>query len=319
MNSVTCPNCGHHTPVLAAASGAAAQCLRCRATIPAEFLKPHTGEPAADAPPGYPVQPFTGVPGGTPTGAVVAIVIGAIGAVPLGIVTAFIEQFLWFVLLFAALYGLALGGVTGAGAWLARYRVKSGAYAAGAVVGLIGLFTLHYSSYRIAVVNNPQIGFFSFWEFLDLRCEAGTKVGGIELGYVGSVIYWLAEGLVAVLTSAGTAAWAVNRPFCAGCNTWKEKRTLGTFKINGPLALEAVAAGRPEAVAAPAVADDKVTLSLYECPRCRPTGGVEVETVCVRGTGQQAATVKLCLSYPGDATAAFEAAATACRQHGETK
>ena len=112
----------------------------------------------------------------------------------------------------------------------------------------------------------------------------------------------------------------MGRPFCAGCNAWKEKKPLGTFRIDAPRAVQAVAAGRPSAMVTPADADDRVGVAIYSCPECGDAGGVEVAVAAVRGKGEGAVTMTVCMSYPGEAVADFEAARARCLQQGlETK
>jgi hypothetical protein len=321
MTSVTCPSCLHNTPVLTNAPGASAVCLRCRAPIPADLLAPpHPAgaeTPAATtSTPGHPVTPYTGTPGGSLAGFVVVVVVGLIGAVVVGFAAAFLRQYFWFVLVFAMLYGIALGGITGLGVRAGKYRRPVGAASAGIIAGIAGAFLLHYFGYRFAIRDMPALAHLSFWQYMDFRCVLGTSIGGISLGYSGTAIYWGLEALVIVIASAVAATWPIKRPFCAACNTWKEKKPLGVFRIDGPRAVEAIATGQPAALAAPATADDKVTVSLFHCPRCGDAGGIEAEVSATRGKGEGAVTTTAIVSYPAEAAADFEAARRACEERG---
>lgn len=325
MTSVTCPSCLHNTPALANSPGAPAVCLLCRAPIPPKLLAPaavaNEGDEAAGiaAAMSYRIAPYTGTPGGSPAGFVAAVVVGLVGAVVLGFATAFLRQHFWFVLVFGIIYGMALGGITGLGVRAGKYRRQDGAMSAGVIAGLAGAFLLHYFGYRFAVRDMPVLAGLSFWQYMDFRCVLGTSIGSISLGYSGTAIYWGLEALVIVIASAAAATWPIKRPFCAACNVWKEKKPLGVFKVDGPRAVEAVTTGHPTALVAPATVDDRVTVSLYHCPRCGDAGGIEVQVSSTRGIGEGAVTSTAIVSYPAEAAADFEAARRACEERGYGK
>jgi hypothetical protein len=264
----------------------------------------------------HPVEAYAGTPGGSAGGVLVALVFGLIGAAVLGFAAAFIHQYFWLVLVFAALYGLALGGIVGLGAWVGKCRLKGGVIAAGAVTGLAGAFLLHYFGYQLAIRDLPALGFLSFTQYLDFRCIVGVSIGSLNLGYTGTIIYWLAEAAVIVIASAAVAPWPIKKPFCAGCNVWKTKRSLGKFRLDAPRAVQAVAAGQPAAMVAPATTNDQVTVAVYSCPKCGDANGVEVQVSGTQGTGESAVTMTVCVSYPGAAVADFEKIRQECERMG---
>jgi hypothetical protein len=169
-------------------------------------------------------MPYTGTPGGSPAGFIVAVAVGLVGAVVLGFATAFLRQHFWFVLVFAMLYGVGPGGITGLGVRAGKYRRQDGAVSAGLIAGLAGAFLLHYFGYRFAIGDMPALRHIGFWQYMDLRCRSGTSIGSISLGYSGTAIYWGLEALVIVIASAAAATWPIKRPFCAACNTWRKRR-----------------------------------------------------------------------------------------------
>lgn len=322
MTSVTCPACYHTTPLLGGTAEAPAVCLRCRAPIPPELLA--ADGPAADAggaalsdtAPVHPVAAYTGTPGGSPGGFVVTLAVGLAGAIILGAVAGVIHNYFWLVLVFPAMLGLAIGGVVGLGAKIGKYRREEGAAAAGLVSGLVGALLVHYTGYLVAIQDAPWLAQLGFVKFLDIRCEAGVGIGGIELGYSGTIIYFVIEAVVIVICAAVLALWPVKKPFCATCNAWKEKKQLGAFKIDGPQAVAAISTGQPLAMVAPATADDKVTVSLFRCPHCGDAGGFEAEVSATRGKGEGAATMTALVSYPTAAVADFEEARRTCEERG---
>jgi MFS family permease len=322
MTSITCPSCLHSTPVLARSPDEPAVCLRCRAPIPPELLAPDspateiTGAAPTDTAGVHPVAPYTGTPGGSPGGFVVTLVVGLVGAGILGALAGIIHNYFWLVLVFPAILGLAIGGVVGLGAKIGKYRREEGAAAAGLLAGLLGAFLVHYVGYLLAIQEAPWLGQLGFLGFLDLRCMAGVGIGSIELGYSGTIIYFVIEAVVVVICAAVLALWPVKKPFCAACNAWKEKKQLGLFKIDGPRAVEAITTGRPAAMVAPATVDDKVTVSLFRCPRCGDAGGIEAEVSATRGKGEGAVTMTALMSYPAAASADFEEARRTCEERG---
>jgi hypothetical protein len=323
MSSITCPACLHSTPVLSRGGDAPVVCLRCRAPIPTELLAPAEplpeGAEPAPTPAVHAVAPYTGTPGGTAGGFVVTVLVGTAAAALIGGFAGWLHEHVWFVLVFALVVGLAIGGLTGVGAKLGKYRNKGGAAAAGAITGFAGAFFFHYAAYQIDYANMPAEAWPGFLEFLDQRCRDGSRIGGsIELGYVGTAIYWIVEALVMLGVSAGLATWPVNYPFCAGCNAWKEKRAVGAFVIDGPRAIDAVVAGQPRAMVSPASAPDRVAIGIYGCPECGDAGGIEVEVAFTRGQGEGAVTTTVFVGYPAEAAADFEAVRRECEERGMT-
>ena len=320
MSAITCPACLHSTPVLSRGGDAQVVCLRCRAPIPAELLAPTEplpeGAEPAPTPAVHAVESFVAAPGGSPGGVLVALAFGLVTAAVLGFAAALLREHFWLVLVFAGIYGAALGGATGAGAWVGKCRLRGAVIAAGAVTGLAGALLLHYFGYVLAQRELPQLQLYTFWEYMDLRCEAGSSIGSMNLGYAGTAIYWSVEALLVVILSGAVATWPLSRPFCAGCNAWKTQTPLGTFRIDGARALQAVAAGQPAAMVGPAAGDERVTVAVYRCPQCGPAGGIEAQVTCVRGSGEQATSMTLCMSYPGAALADFEEVARSCREQG---
>jgi hypothetical protein len=271
---------------------------------------------AVDSVEAHPVEAYTGTPGGSAGGFLAMLAVGLAGAVVIGGLAAILHKWFWLVLVFPAIYGLVLGGLTGLGARVGKYRVLGGAVAAGALVGVVGAILLHYFTYQLAMRENQIVGFLTFTEYLDLSARAGVGIGSIQFGYSGTIIYWLVEAIVVVIASAAAAQWPVRRPFCAGCNAWKEKKQLGVFQIDGPRAVAAISTGQPLTMVGPATADDKVTVSLYKCPRCGSSDAFEAEVVATRGKGEGAATVSAIMTYPAAAAADFEEARRTCEERG---
>ena len=311
MTPLICPTCGAQTPRLAGTSGAAVTCLKCRAPIPAESLAP-AGEAGADAPttPVYHIEGFQPTRGGSPVGVFAALGVGLIAALVLGAIAAVVRQFFWLVLIFPALFGMGLGVAVSAGAWMAKCRRTELVAGAGVIVGFAGAFVLHYVSYLIALSNaNVPAGAISFTQYLDLLCQAGV----MGFGYTASVVYYLVEVVVILIASGALAVVMLNGPFCEPCGEWKSREALGTFKINTAVAAAAVSSGQPARMVAPPDADDEaVTLEVYRCPNCRNNGPIEVRATCTKGKGENAASLVVFVTYPGEAAVDFEEVRRQC-------
>jgi hypothetical protein len=310
MSSVTCPSCFRSTPVLGRTADAPALCLFCRAPLP-DSAAPQPAE-AGEPVPAFDVHVFTGTPGGSAGGFAVALAVGLVGACVFGAIGAALREHIWFVIIFPALLGLAVGGFTGGGAWVGRYRNANGAHAAGFVAGLAASFAHFYAAFLLAGGDFPALG--AFLEYMDLRFTIGTQIGSMNLGYVGSVIYTLVEVAFIVGCAAALAAWPVKRPFCGTCNAWKVPQPLGAFRLDAPTAVAAVAAGQPARMLVPGGPNDRVVVTLHACPKCGTSAGADVTVLGTQGTGEGAWSSTATLSYPADAVAEFERIRYACEE-----
>jgi hypothetical protein len=298
MSAQTCPACGATVP------GGVAQCLRCRAALgdaPAET------EACA---PRYRVFAFVAGRGGPMFGVFVALALGLVAAVVLGAVAGVVRHLFWIVLLFPVGFGCGVGYLTSLGARLAKCRRVPMVHGAGVLVGFLGAAVMHLTLFQVRVAANPALEGTSFFQYLDLLCQAGV----LGFGYTGTAIYYAVEVGLIVLMTAGMAAEALNDPFCDECNRWKRNEALGKFKIHAAVVAAAVAAGQPEAMVAPAVGDDTVNVELFRCPDCHNDGPVEVRLSCSRTVDKGVWTAKVFVTYPGAAAPEFEAAARDCRE-----
>ncbi|MBY0460253.1 MAG: hypothetical protein K2V38_23300, partial [Gemmataceae bacterium] len=177
--------------------GANSKCLRCGALLVQIPDAPPEEPPLRDSQ-GHPVVPFKPTFGGPASRVVVPLVAGVFTAAVLGFGAGFLRQYLWLVLVFPALLGMAIGYIVGSNAHAATCRRPDAVAFAGATAGLVGVVVMHYTGCVQAAANAPQLRPLGFFGYLDLRCEAGVEVAGLNLGYVGSVVYFLVEALVVV-------------------------------------------------------------------------------------------------------------------------
>ncbi len=58
--------------------------------------------------------------------------------------------------------------------------------------------------------------------------DVGRKDGGMNLGYIGSWIYWALEVLIVAGIAVAMQYVAAKQPYCSECQRWKKARQLGT-------------------------------------------------------------------------------------------
>jgi hypothetical protein len=329
MRETTCPTCGAVVSVPSGIESGQVVCGGCEEVIDLDAAKqpapaeaaPAPAEAAPPAPPQYSVTKFEATTGGNPIGLIVPLGVGVVAAVVFAVVAVIVREFFWLLVVFPALHGLAVGGVIGLAARLVKTRLPLALLAIGlgcALLSWLGIYLLWYVAF-IADPKNPQVGFFGF---MDHQATLGVKIGkpgqggGSNLGYVGTIIYWVVEAVITGVAGAAVALAPVMSPFCPGCNAWKRKRVLGPFLVEPTVAAGAVAAGVPAGVVAPAEGKKKVTLSVYACPHCEDEGTIDVSMDGSHTEGKQTMTYKVFMTYPGEALAEFERAAEECHQLG---
>jgi hypothetical protein len=330
MRETTCPTCGATVAVPAGVESGQVVCGSCREVIdldaasqpaPAAEAAPAPAEDAPPAPPQYSVTKFETTTGGNPAGLIVSLGVGVFAALVMAVVFGIIRDFFWLLVVFPALHGLAVGAVIGLAARLVKTRLPVALVSIGfgcAVLSWLGIYFLWYGAF-LADPNNPRVSFFGF---MDHRATEGVRIGkpgqggGTNLGYTGTIIYWVVEAVITGIAGAGLAVAPITSPFCDGCNAWKRKRVLGPFLVEPTVAAGAVAAGVPAGFVAPAEGKKKATLSVYACPHCEDEGTIDVSMEGSHTEGKQTMTYKVFMTYPGEALADFERAAEECHQLG---
>lgn len=280
-------------------------------------------EAAAEAtpPPRFQTQPY--VPDGSakPLGLALTLGGGLVAAVLVGFLAGFIGQWFYLVVLFPFIIGFALGG---AGIGLIKVGKLRNPLLAGIAAGLSGVMamgTMHYVNYqrdldtaavKLAVDRAALENGISFARYLDLSAQEGVTISratgkdkGMNLGYVGSYIYWLVE----MILVAGVA-WVMMRktaaaPFCASCNTWKNDRPLAMVTVPAEdMAVRAVQEGDVVSLLSCAgpIQAQGLLLKTAVCPRCGAEGEVDValERVTKNSKGQKQMTLVTRATYPGE-------------------
>lgn len=117
----------------------------------------------------------------------------------------------------------------------------------------------------------------SIMKFLDYQATAGieltsTKAGaggkGINLGYTGTCIYWLAEVGIMISVAVPLVWRRAKRPFCEKCEQWHSATKLGLCQGKGSVVADLFRKARQPEISA--IADEKNATSfhLLRCPGC---------------------------------------------------
>jgi hypothetical protein len=124
------------------------------------------------------------------------------------------------------------------------------------------------------VVEAKQVD--SFFGYLDWNARQGVELTStrgssrpLNLGYIGSYVYWGIEALIVAVISAAMARGRAAEPFCVQCDAWKEQRELGALRAHPKVVASIIEGGRladlPDVISNPR---EEAAISLYECPCC---------------------------------------------------
>ncbi len=160
----------------------------------------------------------------------------------------------------------------------------------------------------------------SFGAYLDHQAQIGVTIQGhhdigkqdkgMNLGYIGSIIYWLVELLIVAVMAFYVMRVSASQPFCRACDAWKTKRALGELQ---PPFDEVVAALKEGNVGRfvevqPKLGGAELFVSAHVCPGCGATGAVdvEIEQVTKDGKGNPVRKTIAQVTYPGEALPVLE-------------
>lgn len=232
-------------------------------------------QPALPADLRFSVQPYVPDGGFSIMGLMVVLLGLSLGGIALGVGTHYVSKWFYLILLFPMLIGIALGALGGGLVKWGKVRAPWLAGAAGLIAGILAMLTQHYLAYhdfindpllgpvRAEFRKNPKVVDFnlmlvpadqrqllirglkvdSFLDFVDFQAHEGVSIKraaagndkGLNLGYVGTYIYWAVETLiVAGIVFAMTRKPALE-PFCSLSNEWKTVKCGDNFGV--PLSL----------------------------------------------------------------------------------
>jgi hypothetical protein len=170
-----------------------------------------------------------------------------------------------------------------------------------------------------------QVRINNLFGFIDFRAEKGVTIQhgrggahdrGMNLGYVGSYIYWTVELLIVAVLAFFIMQGAAARPFCPECNEWKQARKLGTLTFRagdagGAQLLAALGSGEVARLVdySPSAGEGPLHLTAAVCPKCGGGGPVDVKLQHRYKTAKNEEKTQdlLHVTYPGEALPALEA------------
>lgn len=153
----------------------------------------------------------------------------------------------------------------------------------------------------------------NFWDHLELAAHEGVTItstragggGGMNLGYVGSYIYWAGELLVIAVIAFCMMSPAASEPFCLGCENWKEWQPLGCLTPDPHAAKAALSSGDLGALArlSPTAFAGHYMVTAAVCPRCgeQSPADLKLEEVTVNEKNEPVRKNLLLVTYPGEA------------------
>ena len=154
-----------------------------------------------------------------------------------------------------------------------------------------------------------------FMEHVDFKAKQGvtlSKAGqggkGLNLGYIGSYIYWFAELILIAFVSYSVTHSAATQPFCVECENWKNAERLGRFSSTSEAARAALESGNLAEFAAGIGDGGDLYPTVFRCSKCLSHAPIELQltrvTVNAKGESSEA---QICMvTYPGEAFEVFE-------------
>ena len=270
--------------------------------------------------------------GGCPlTGLLFAASISLAAAMSAAWSVSFIGQWLYLIVFFPLGLGFAVAMAGSFGIRRGKVRNSLCAAVLGFAAGGLAMSAVHFFDYQrfLDAAENVIPGARQIWTdrgntvftYVDMAAEEGVHIGkvghgndkGMNLGYVGSYIYWglevLGVGALALCLMLGAA----RVPFCSACNSWKVERKLGQVNLPSVVVKQAIASGEIVKLAEADFADIKgcMVIKAAICPHCGEEAPVDVrlEEVTVNAKGEQKSQELLHMTYPGQAIAVLESLA----------
>lgn len=159
-----------------------------------------------------------------------------------------------------------------------------------------------------------------FFGYVDFAAHVGVSIGhgqdigknadrGINLGYIGTYLYWLIEVAVVAIIAFAVAVMAANNPYCAQCNSWKKPRALGSLASPPQAAIEALEQGELNRLGqcGPSSSPGTIAVSASVCPSCQESSTVDVKLEQVTKTKKGDSKKDIAhVTYPGAALPALQ-------------
>jgi hypothetical protein len=276
--------------------------------------------PTPSPPPALPQQRFDVTPfrsdGATPPAGVGLTLLYTVGAaLAVGMIVSYLHQWIYLVLIFPLLMGGLVGAATAGGIRMGKVRSALLAGFIGLAGGALVMLVSYYADYRLALQQlarlfpGAQFDDVTFLKFMDVRATEGVAIGkvgggdkGMNLGYVGSYIYWLVEIGCAAAIAFSIARLPASLPFCTGCQGWKESHELGAALLPPTAAVDLMNQGEIHRFLDPSLATGTpVAFKAHTCQNCGEESTVEINLreLTVNAKGEQKERDLGTWTYPG--------------------
>ena len=146
---------------------------------------------------------------------------------------------------------------------------------------------------------------FSARQGVEIKSTRGSsgKDNPLNLGFVGSYIYWVIETLIVAGMTFAMVRGQTREPFCTECSLWKSFRRLGAFGGEPEAAVAGVTSGDVNALAAakPGALSSPLELHVAECANCRRAdASVKLELLTTNKEGKLERKVLAHTMWPAD-------------------
>jgi hypothetical protein len=254
--------------------------------VPLEYQVTPGAAPAG--PPALPAARFPSVPyapdGAGPVGGFFALLgLTLLAGAVIGAIAGMIHLVFYLVLIFPIIMGFALGGAALGAVVLGKVRNRLVAALAGLLGGCVCIIAMHFIGYLFVLSKSPEP--FSFGQYIHAAATSGVTISSsrsssskpMNLGYVGSFIYWFLELAIVAGIAAGVPVVRAGQPFCEECDSWKTQHKLGVLFLRGDTALEHLQSGELWRLADPheAPGEGPITLTVWWCPHCLEAAPVD--------------------------------------------
>ncbi len=124
----------------------------------------------------------------------------------------------------------------------------------------------------IAYVELLQVE--SFPAYLSVKAKQGIELGrtgragGVNLGFGGTILYWVVEGLILIGIAVLIVWKESDRPFCEPCDRWMNAITIGDILADPKRVATLIEGGEFSLLALTQPGTEKTRVKLYKCDGC---------------------------------------------------
>ena len=113
----------------------------------------------------------------------------------------------------------------------------------------------------------------SFLDYMDVEAKAGIEIGkpgraGVNIGYQGTIIYWIIEFFIVAGTAVMLVWSAANRPFCNECDQWYNESQLGEFAFGAKRVATIIESGNIGSLEKEIAGSEVTELNGFTCSGC---------------------------------------------------